>query len=82
MWSLLKILSWGTRVAQLAKGLTLGILDLGSGHDPSVHGIEPHIGLYADSAEPAWDSLSPPLTAPPPLVLPPSLSLSQNKELN
>ena len=32
-------------------------LDLGSGLDLTVHGVEPHIGLCADGAEPAWDSL-------------------------
>ena len=49
-------------MAQLVKHPTL---DFGSGHDLAVRGIEPHVGLQADSAEPAWDSLS--------------LSLSQNK---
>ena len=33
-------------------------LDFGSGHDLTVCEIEPHIGLCADSVEPAWDSLS------------------------
>ena len=33
-------------------------LDFGSGHYLTVHGIKPHIGLCADSEEPAWDSLS------------------------
>ena len=28
-------------------------LDLGSGHDLEVHEMEPHVRLYADSAEPA-----------------------------
>ena len=37
--------------------------DFGSGHDLTVHGFEPQIGIRADSAEPAWDSLS--LSAPP-----------------
>ena len=32
--------------------------DFGSGHDLTVRGIEPHVGLCADSMEPAWDSLS------------------------
>ena len=39
--------------------------------------IEPHVRLHADSAEPAWDSLSPSLSAPPLLTF--SLSVSQNK---
>ena len=43
-------------------------LDLGSGHDLAVCEIEPHVGLCADSVGPAWDSLSPPLSASPLLV--------------
>ena len=39
-------------------------LDFGSGHDLTVLEIEPHIGVGADSAEPAWDSLSFPLSLP------------------
>ena len=30
--------------------------------------FEPHIGLCAGRSEPAWDSLSPSLSAPPPLM--------------
>ena len=52
-------------VAQLVKHPTLGF---GSHHDLTLVEIEPHIGLCADNAEPAWDSLSPCLYA--------SLSLS------
>ena len=37
--------------------------------------FEPRIRLQADNAEPAWDSLSPPLSAPSPLAL--TLSLSK-----
>ena len=48
----------GTRVAQSVKRPTLGF---GSGHDLAVRGPEPYVGLFADSAEPAWDSLSLPL---------------------
>ena len=33
-------------------------LDFSSGHDLTVCGMEPYVGLCADSAEPAWDSLS------------------------
>ena len=47
--------------------------DFGSGHDLTVREFEPHIGLCADSAEPAWDSLS----LPAPILL--ALTLSQNK---
>ena len=39
---------------QLVKHPTL---DLGSGHDPMVHGSGPLIGLCADGVEAAWDSL-------------------------
>ena len=48
----------GTWVAQSVKHLTL---DFGSGHDLTVRGIEPRVGLCADSAEPTWDPLPPPL---------------------
>ena len=47
LWS-----AWG---AQSVKGQTL---DLGSGHDLMVHGIEPRMGLYGNGTEPAWNSLS------------------------
>ena len=40
----------GAWVAQLLEHSTL---DFGSGHDLMVHGIEPHMGLCADSTEPA-----------------------------
>ena len=33
-------------------------LDSGSGHDPTVCGVESYIGLCVHSTEPAWDSLS------------------------
>ena len=61
-------------MAQLVKHLTLGF---SSGGDLVVREFEPHIGLCADSAEPAWDSLSP-SPAPHPLpVL--TLFFFQNK---
>ena len=61
-------------MAQLVK---LSTLDVSSDHDLKVHEIELRGGLYSDSAEPAWDSLSlslsfslsPSLSAPPLLVL-------------
>ena len=53
---------WGDWVSQLVKRPTL---DFGSGHDFTVHEFKPHLGLCADSMEPAWDSLSPSLSAPP-----------------
>ena len=36
--------------------------DFGSGHNLTVHGTEPSVGLHAESEEPAWDSLSPSLS--------------------
>ena len=60
-------------MAQSVKRLTL---DLGSGHDLMIREFEPHFRLHADSAEPSWDSLSLPLSAPPLLILSLSLSLS------
>ena len=61
-------------MAQSVKHLTL---DLSAGHDHMVRETEPSVGLCTDSAEPAWDSLPPPLSAPPLLVL--FLSLKINK---
>ena len=52
----------GAWVAQSAEHLTL---DFDSGHDLTVRGIELHVGLCADGAEPAWDPLSLSLSAPP-----------------
>ena len=67
---------WGAWVAQSVMHLTLGF---GSGHDLIVCGINPCVRVHADSAEPAWDSLSPSLSAPPLLMLALSLFLSQKK---
>ena len=39
-------------------------LDFGSSHDVIVCEFESHVGLCADSVEPAWDSLSFPLSLP------------------
>ena len=64
---------WGTRVAHWAKRLTL---DFGSGHDLGVPGFKPHIGLHPDHVKPAWNSLSPSLSAPPLLAHVRSLALS------
>ena len=49
-------------------------------HDLSVRELEPRIGLGADLTEPAWDSVSPSLSASPLLVR--SLSLKINKLKN
>ena len=56
---------WGSRVAQSVKHPTL---DLSSGRDLTARGFEPLIWLCADSAEPAWNSLSLPLSASSPLT--------------
>ena len=67
---------WVTWVAQLFER---GSLDFGSSHDLMVHELEPCVGLCADSAEPAWDSLSLPLS---PSLFPPfshAQALFQNK---
>ena len=44
----------------MAQAVKRPTLDVGPGHDLTVHEFEPYVGLCADSAEPAWDSLSPP----------------------
>ena len=68
----------GCLMAQWVKHLTL---DFGSGHDLTVHGvhgvhgINPRVWQCADSAKPAWDSLS----APSLLTFSLSLSAKINK---
>ena len=57
-------------MAQPVEGLTL---DFGSGHDLLVRAFGSHIGLCADSTEPAWDSLSLSLCPSPVRALPLSL---------
>ena len=49
-------------LSQLSVCLTL---DFGLGHDLSVCGFEPRVGLCADSAKPAWDFLFLSLSVPP-----------------
>ena len=71
MHFVLKEWLWGAWVTQLVECRTL---DFGSGHE-----IEPHVGLCADSVEPAWDSPSFSLSAPPLLIRVHTLLLSQNK---
>ena len=56
----------GAYVAQSVKCLTL---DFSSGHDLAVRETEPCVELYADSGEPAWDSLSLSLSFCPSLSL-------------
>ena len=64
----------GAWVAQSVKCPTL---DFSSGHNLMVHEFEPHVGFHADGVEPAWDSVSPSLSAPPLLAL--NLFLKINK---
>ena len=45
-----------------AKSVELPALDFHSGPDLTVHD-EPCMGIYADSTQPAWDSLSLPLSS-------------------
>ena len=66
------LLAWGAWAAQLVKHPPP---DFSSGHGLTVHGCEPRVGLYSDSMEPAWDSLSPSLSP----SLPCSLSLKINR---
>ena len=70
----LSLKSWGAWVPRSVKHPTLGF---GSGHDLTIHGFEPRVGLRADSTESAWDSLF--------LSFCPSsahaLFLSQNKQI-
>ena len=64
----------GLWVAQLVKRLTL---DFGSGHDFTVHSMEPHMGLCAGGMGPVWDSLSLPLPTLHMLVCSLSLKISK-----
>ena len=52
----------GTWVAQVVKRPTL---DFHPGHDLTVGGFQPHVGLCVDSVESACDSLSPSVSASP-----------------
>ena len=52
----------------MAQSVKHPTLDLGSGHGLAVRGFEPCVGLHADRAEPASDSLSPSRFAPPQLA--------------
>ena len=57
----LKLVLRGAWVVQSNKRPTL---DFGSDHDLTVHEHYLHVTLCAHSAEPAWDSLSLPLSPP------------------
>ena len=71
----LKLNEWGTWVAQLVKGPNL---DFGSGHDLTISGTEPNIGLYTDSMKPVWNWVS--LPHSPSLPLFPSVSNKLKKK--
>ena len=60
----------------MARSIKPPTLGFGSGH-LTVCEIEAHVELFDDSEEPAWDSLSPSLSAPPQLTC--VLSLKINK---
>ena len=64
----------------MARSVQCPALDCGSGHDLIVGGFELHIGLCADGAEPAWDSVSLSLCPSPPRVC--SLSVSLSLKIN
>ena len=63
-----------SRGAWVAQSVNLLALDFGSGHDLWVHEFEPHVRLWTDSTEPAWESLS--------LSLCPSPTLSRSLKIN
>ena len=54
MWDHLRV-EGGSWVTPSTEGPTFGF---DSARDLVVHEFKPHIRLYADSMEPAWDSLS------------------------
>ena len=60
----------------MARSVKHPTLQVGSGHDLSVGGFEPHVGLCADSSEPAWDFLSLSLSLPLSLCSYPTHALS------
>ena len=67
-------------MAQSVKHLTLAHLTLDLGPDLPVRDFEPRVGLCADSAEPAWDSLSPSLSFPPLLFVSKLINLKKKKQ--
>ena len=81
-WYNRKEWKWGTWVAQSIKHPTSAqVMIFCSGHDLTVHGFKPHVGLHANGAEPAWDSLSSLDSLSPPPLLALSVSLKINKLL-
>ena len=70
---------WGAWVSQSVKHPTLAQVTISwfVGSSPASGSV-----LTAQSLEPAWDSVSPSLSAPPPFVLSLSLSLSLSQKIN
>ena len=66
-------------MAQPVKHLTL---DFGSGHDIRICEIESHVKFWADSKEPAWDSLCQSPVHTHGHLLASSLSLSLSLKIN
>ena len=62
----------------MAHSVELLTLNFSSGHDLMVCEFEPCIGLHADSMEPAWDSLSHPLSLPLPCSLVVSVEVNKH----
>ena len=67
------------RGAWRAQSVKPPTFDFGSAHDLTVYEFKPCIKVHANSTEPAWDALSPSLSASPPLMHALSLSLSLSK---
>ena len=67
------------KVAWVLQSIEHPTLGFGSGHELTVRGIEPHMGLHAVSTGPVWDSLCPSLGLSVSLSLSLCLSLKINK---
>ena len=63
----------------MAPSVKRTMLNFGSSHDLMVHVFEPCMGLCNDNSKPAWDSVSPSLSAPRLLASLCVLSLKINK---
>ena len=72
----LQIICYG-RGMWVAQSIERPALGFSSGHDLTVHEFKPRVGPHTDSAEPAWNSVSPSLSLP--LSLPFLFSLSLAK---
>ena len=66
----------------LLGGSVVWVSNFSLGHDLAVCEFEPHVGLCADSSEPAWDFVSPSLSLPLPTCAHScTLSLSLSKKI-